>query len=296
MTTPPPIKEMLHTEYGFTATTIEPVTGGSYNESFLTADDSGRRYLLKRYSTLANFEMLNLENALKVQDFIAQSSLAPLIIKTLANNLIAQQADHRFVLMQYAEGAVYERKTDVGTSDWRRAATGLGEVHNLLSGYRDPLPGIKVDFDFAAYNLPDDIQHEIEAQITEAKALANYVDKLPSQPVHGDPSIDNWIFTNKGTVLIDWDTATTATKECDLLFFDSDKLGIFMNHYTQTNTEAIDFQALRYYLLVHQLQLYKLRLEQTALGQLPPELTNKYFLPLRMIDKKVDRFKKALHI
>lgn len=286
-----PMKEEVLKNYGIDITFIEPVAPGSYNEVFLLQGNDDKKYLLKKYGSINNFSNSALEPTFRVQDAVAQSGLSARIYKTKSNAYSFESNDSIFVLMEFIEGKIHRHKRDVSDSDWRKLAVTMAKIHRLLKDCEVAgLPGATVSFKTGDFNVEKDLRDEIAKQLDAVEELIGHVNKLAKQPVHGDPTIDNWIFTEDGPVLIDWDTAMNATVERDLLFFDDERTESFLKNYSTINSYHIDTKALKYYLLTHQLSLLMTRVKQCEAGKIDAKDITKYFLNLEKADDMVAKF------
>jgi len=289
------VKEDILKHYGIDIVSIESVAPGSYNEVFLLQGNDDKKYLLKKYGSINNFNNSVLEPTLRVQDYVAQSGLSALIYKTKSKTYSFESDDSIFVLMEFIEGKIHRHKRDVGDSDWRKLAVTMAKIHRLLKGCEvTGLPEAAVSFKAGDFNVEKDLRDEIAKQLDAAEELSGHVSKLAKQPVHGDPTIDNWVFTHDGPVLIDWDTAMNATVERDLLFFDDERTESFLKDYSAVNSYRIDTKALKYYLLTHQLNLLMTRIKQCEAGKIDVKDITKYFLNLEKADDMVAKFGAAV--
>lgn len=206
--------------------TCTPITVGLINDTFLVADEMGRRYILQKINHRV-FERVDvlMDNIARALPFLKGEDYTQLtFVPTRTKKWYYQQNGEYWRMMTYIEDSITYNTTSNGDIAFE-AGRIIGKFHSLLqqtdiAHYHDTLPKFhsldhrKEEFQLALKN--SDVQKRKTASIAidKAKALLKALSQMNTSQLrtricHNDTKLNNMLYskrTHKALCLIDLDT------------------------------------------------------------------------------------------
>lgn len=264
---------------------------GFGSHHWCATDASGRRWFVtvddldaKRHSTdeLPKIAFERLRGALATARAVGAAGAAFVVAPIpTRDDAVARRVLSRFALALYpyidgvSRSGEYEAASDrlavleqiVNLHASPGALTRIAEVDDLAFAYRDELMralgALAEPWDHGPYSQRARVLLSRHAErvmrlVAHYDRLANEARDQPARMVltHGEPHIENVIFTATGLMLIDWDTTMIAPPERDLWMLESGD-GTIARTYTQITGRQV---------LSSMLDLYRLRWDLTEVS------------------------------
>lgn len=230
---------------------LTPIENGLINHTYLV-ETTSEKFILQKINTQVFKNPKGIQrNHLKINEVLGQSNYSKKTVKlipTLSNDLLFEQNDEAWRMLEYLENSVTFLKAS-STEIAFEATKCLSEFYNIIN--QEPI--------ILEETLPDFINFEKRIsdfktaliQTTERKKIAeneiNFIVEhfylpekwielqnlaaLPIRAIHADPKISNILFNkeNKAIAVIDLDTVMNAT-----ILYD---FGDMIRSYTNTSNE-----------------------------------------------------------
>ncbi|MCK6371232.1 MAG: phosphotransferase [Gammaproteobacteria bacterium] len=206
--------------YGAAGAVLRPLGAGLINQTFLVDGGEHGRFVLQRLHPIFPPEV-NEDIDAVTRHLEAQGLVTPRLLRTRAGALWVEHAKETWRALTWIEGVGLER---LGNRDQaREAGDALGRFHRAVSGlrheFRNTRPGVH-DTALHLANLRKALETRrdhpryavVEAQARRVFAAARELKALPQlapRVVHGDPKLNNILFTPDATralCLVDLDT------------------------------------------------------------------------------------------
>ena len=203
--------------------TIEPITHGLLNQTYVVATDKKQRFILQRVNPIFS-RHIHADIEVVTRTLETKGIATPHLVRDREDSLyVVDDANAVWRLMTYVDGVTHVRLHEPATA--RSAGTLLGRFHAALSDLQHPFSNARLGVHDTAAHLrrlnealekhraPKHPRYDQVAPIAEdILKMASDAPKLPGLPdraVHGDPKISNILFdgdTGAAICLVDLDT------------------------------------------------------------------------------------------
>lgn len=205
-------------------TKVEFHGNGLINKTFLLTTQSGQKYILQAISkNMGDIDKL-MENVKNITDFLQEKNQKTLkLIHTQSNKPYIKVGEQSFRMYEYVDGVVYE--TINCPEDFKKAGIAFAEFSNALKDFDKEKLNITLPNFHNTQKRYDNFITSISTanqnRVSQAKPEIDFLisnnyfidiindmikNGLPERVIHGDTKINNVIFNNDGTYVVDFDT------------------------------------------------------------------------------------------
>lgn len=202
---------------------IHPYGNGLVNKTYLI-ETNQKKYILQQISQNMGDQQKLMSNIQKITSFLQKQNLTTMkLITTKKQHSYLEVGSKNFRLFEFFEGKVYE--TIESTNDFKKAGVAFAKFEKSLENFPQEelfvtLPNFHnteyyyQTFINAVQNAPLQQKTLAQTQIDFLIANNHYVDDintlmskgLPKRIIHGDTKINNIIFGDNTTCVVDFDT------------------------------------------------------------------------------------------
>ena len=211
--------EQVLARYGVSALSLEPVEHGLINRTWRVRAGGGRVYALQRLSPILGAEIHEDIEAVTAH-LTAKGMATPRLVRTAGGDPCVEREEGVWRMLTWLEGEFHNRLENAGQA--RQAGALLARFHRALADFggrfasrRRPIHEPARRFAELDRALAGHAGHPLRAEAGELRRRAmRIVAGLPPMPetplrvAHGDPKINNMLFTpaGEGLAMVDLDS------------------------------------------------------------------------------------------
>ena len=215
--------------YGLQAESVAFVEHGLINRTWRVRAGGGQVYALQRLSPILGAEIHDDIEAVTAH-LAAKGMATPRLVRTAGGDLYVQREDGVWRVLTWLEGEFHNRLENAGQA--RQAGALLARFHRALADFGGRFASRRRTIHeparrFAELDraLADHAGHPLRAEALELRRRTmEIVAGLPPMPdtplrvVHGDPKINNMLFTpeGEGLAMVDLDSLGRLSLPCEL--------------------------------------------------------------------------------
>ncbi len=215
--------------YGLSVVSMEPVGHGLINRTWRVRAPGGACYALQRLNPVLDPEIHEHIEAVTVH-IAAQGMPTPRLLHTPGGGLCMQRKDGVWRVLSWLEGKCRSRLENARQAE--QAGALLARFHRALTHFDRPLAGKRrpihepprrfAELDRALTAHPDHPLHgeagKLRRRTMEIVAGLPPMPATPARVAHGDPKIDNMLFTSagEGLAMVDLDSLARLSLPLEL--------------------------------------------------------------------------------
>ena len=215
----PKAAEQVLGAYGLRAVSLEYIDHGLINRTWRVRGNDGGFYALQRLSPILGAEIHHDIEAVTAH-IAAKGMPTPRLLRTAGGGLYVEREDGVWRVLTWLEGEFHNRLENTGQAE--QAGALLARFHRALTDFEQPFASRRrpiheparrfADLDRALAEHPD---HPLRGEAGKLRRRAmKAVAGLPAMPgtplrvTHGDPKINNMLFTpeGEGLAMVDLDS------------------------------------------------------------------------------------------
>ena len=215
----PGTAEQVVGEYGLRAAALEHIDHGLINRTWRVRASDGESYALQRLSAILSAEIHHDIEAVSAH-IAAKGMPTPRLLRTIEGDLCVRREDGIWRMLTWLEGKFHNRLENAAQA--AQAGALLARFHSALHDFDQPFASKRrpihepsrrfAELDRALAGHPDHpLRGEAGALRRRALAIVAGLPPMPRTPLrvaHGDPKINNMLFTpaGEGLAMVDLDS------------------------------------------------------------------------------------------